>query len=123
MDIYALHELLALNRALVSDTWNFFLTVHLAIFGIIYISTGAIRLYERVALLLAYGGFLYINFRAQKDNYDEQGSLVEAINAEGGSPIAMAGSDWIVAYLPQIYLCAAIVGAIIILSTNQNRQR
>jgi len=69
MSEFALHELLAHNRELISDTWYYFLTVHLAVFGIVHVASRRVNIFERLTLIIAYLGFLAINYRAQSDNY------------------------------------------------------
>lgn len=81
MQEFDLQQLLAHNRELISDTWYYFLTVHLAVFGIVHVANRRINSFERITLLAAYLGFLYINYRAQLDNYDRQVAIVRSIDA------------------------------------------
>lgn len=122
---YELHNLLSENRELISDTWYFFLTVHLAVFGIVHIASRRVTLFERLTLFTAYCGFLYINFRAQTDNYALHEKITDRIQAEGGDTASLLPppqSLWIIDNLAYIYLGVALLAALIILSTSWGRR-
>ncbi|MEM8771273.1 MAG: hypothetical protein AAGD92_06465 [Pseudomonadota bacterium] len=118
---YELHELLAANRELVSDTWNFFLSVHVAILGIIFIASGRVGFFQRLVLVAAYLGFMFTNYRAQTDNYSAQISIVEQIRSLTGPDAAIAQAlindqvMWITDYLMYVFAGAATVSSLIIL--------
>ena len=121
---YEFHDLLAGNRELISDTWNFFLTVHLALLGIIFVSRDGINNIQRIVLFGAYVAFMYMNYAAQIDNYTHYLSIVDGIRSmpatsQGAAEAkAMVTMDpvWIVDYLGFVYLAATIAcGAIIAL--------
>ena len=126
---YELHDLLGANRELISDTWQFFLSVHLAVFGIVYIASGRIHIAERFVLIGAYLSFMYINFHAQTDNYDGHTRLIaqirglteESQGAAHAKALLRDGDVWIAEHLATVYLCAAIVSGLIILLINRER--
>jgi len=126
---YELHDLLSDSRELISDTWYYFLTVHLAVFGIVHITSRRVSLFERLMLLIAYGGFLYLNFRAQTDNYLAHIRITDQIKAMAGDPsqgvaqaLLPAGDTlWVVEWLPHLYGSVAALSLIIIFSTHFNR--
>ncbi|MEM9015141.1 MAG: hypothetical protein AAGB02_08545 [Pseudomonadota bacterium] len=130
MNGYELHELLGANRELISDTWNFFLTVHLAVFGIVYIASGRIHRAERLVLIGAYLGFMYMNFRAQVDNYFAHNAILAEINglasSEPGALVAkrLVNGDpaWIADYLMVIFGAAAFLSSLIILLINRGKR-
>lgn len=123
---YELHDLLSSNRELISNTWQFFLSVHLALFGVIFIASSRILFRERVVLTGAYLGFMYMNFRAQIDNYAANDRLLKAINdmapsAPGAATakfLAVGDPYWIVSYLPMVFGAAALASSLIILFIN-----
>ncbi|MEL7486598.1 MAG: hypothetical protein AAGJ87_05185 [Pseudomonadota bacterium] len=126
---YELHDLLAANRELISDTWQYFLSVHLAIFGIVYIASGRIHLIERLVLIGAYLSFMFMNFNAQMDNY---GNYVRIVNEIFALPETAAGAAqakailkadpvWVADSLLHVYCAAAIVSSLIILLINRDR--
>ncbi|MEL6360637.1 MAG: hypothetical protein AAFR21_06085 [Pseudomonadota bacterium] len=126
---YELHELLAANRELISDTWNFFLSVHLAVFGIVYIASGRIHRAERLVLIIAYLGFMFMNYMAQMDNYKAYSVLIEQISVlpdtmpDAAVAKALANSDpaWIVTYLMPVYAAASLASSLIIMLINRGR--
>ena len=126
---YELHDLLASNRELISDTWNYFLSVHLAVFGIVYIASGRIHLIERLVLIGAYFSFMYMNYNAQLDNYANYLRLLEQINlmpetadgAAAAKALLSPGATWIADSLMQVYCGAAAVSSLIILLINRDR--
>lgn len=118
MSEFHLHELLAHNRELISDTWYYFLTVHLAVFGIVHIANRRVSVFERFTLLLAYLGFLAVNYSAQADNYHEQRQLLEQIAAID-SVLTPPPEAWnVIDNLPYIYGGVAVLAAVIILTTS-----
>ncbi len=126
---YELHDLLAANRELISDTWNYFLTVHLAVFGIIYIASGRITRVARVLLVFAYLAFMYINYSAQMDNYGNYERLFKAVaempaDADGAATAKalLSGETWITPFLMHIYGVAASVSALIIMVINRGER-
>jgi len=128
MDLFNLQQLLAENSELISDTWYYFLTVHLAVFGIVLIANRRINVFERLTLLAAYLGFLFINYRAQEDNYDRQVAIMRSVRRIGeqeGLPaetllLPSQETLWIARpdILSATYLCIASLAAVIILFTS-----
>lgn len=119
---YELHELLGANRELISDTWNFFLSVHLAVLGIIFIARGRINVLQRLVLIAAYLGFMYINYRAQMDNYAAHNAIIDQIralppsgpDAAQAQALVVAQSMWIIDYLMYVFAASATVSSVII---------
>ena len=128
---FELQEMLAHNRELISDTWYYFLTVHLAIFGIVHVASRRVSAFERLTLLFAYVGFLYVNYRSQADNYTLHNSITEEIRKlnESGEyrPLSYLlpteNSLWLATpeNLTALYLGVAALAAIIIFSTSWRR--
>ena len=120
---YELHDLLANNLELTSDTWSYFLTVHLAIFGVVYIANRRIGLFDRLILLVAYAGVLVLNYRAQIDNFTYQAAVkaeIAALGEDGASKALLQGDTmWVLEYLAVLYAVAAILATVIILFTNK----
>lgn len=119
MDLLRLHEILTENRMLIAETWNFFVTVHLALIGLVIIAPK-----QKVPhlilwpLICAYLSFCFINFRAQQDNYQYVADLlaltktaeIDQLGRESLSAVFSAG--WISSLLPLIYAAAAILGVV-----------
>lgn len=132
MSEFALHQLLAHNRELISDTWYFFLTVHLAIFGIVHVANRRVRFHERLLLYAAYFGFIAVNFLAQRDNYETYLKIAKEIGAldhdgAAGAAAALAPKGdllWITEEqnLLYVYAAAAALSVLIILFTSQGRR-
>ncbi|MEE4211169.1 MAG: hypothetical protein V2I43_18115 [Parvularcula sp.] len=121
---YELLDLMAENRNAIYETWYFFLSVHMAVFGIVYIARGYTHIIERFVMIGAYACFTYVNFRGQQDNYLLQANLVEEVRALASEPIAQRlvegdQSMWISAYLPHLYIAAGVCSALIILFINR----
>lgn len=129
---YELHDLLAQNRELITDTWYFFLTVHLAVFGIVHVANRRVRFHERMLLYAAYFGFLAVNYIAQMDNYDVYLKLTEQIallpgdaTSNAAKALAPKGSDiWVTQgqNLLYVYLSAAALSVLVILFTSYGRR-
>lgn len=128
MSEFELHQLLAHNRELISDTWYYFLTVHLAIFGIVHVASRRVRFHERILLYAAYFGFIAVNYLAQADNYETYLKLAErirALPADAASALAPKGDQlWITQdqNLLYVYAAAAALSVLIILFTSRARR-
>ena len=128
MTEFEMHQLLAENRELISDTWYFFLTVHLAIFGIVHIANRRVAIHERLLLATAYFGFITVNYFAQADNYEIYLNLTEKIrDLQQGEPglLAVKGDQlWITQdqNLFYIYAAAAALSFLIIMFTVLGRR-
>ncbi len=126
---YELHDLLANARELISDTWNFFLTVHLAVLGIVFIASRGIGFVERTVLVGAYLAFMYMNYAAQLDNYGQYVQIIEQIEllpatAEGAATakaLATMEPVWITEWLMHAYIAAAAVASLIIMLIRGDR--
>ena len=90
---YELHDLLANARELISDTWNFFLTVHLAVLGIVFIASRGIGFVERTVLVGAYLAFMYMNYAAQLDNSNHRADRIIAGDRRRGGNRQSPGDD------------------------------
>lgn len=127
MDEFELHQLLAHNRELISDTWYYFLTVHLAVFGIVHVANRRVRFHERILLYGAYFGFLAVNYLAQSDNYDTYLNLAGEIAALRDGTLALApkgAAIWVTQdqNLLYVYAAAAALSVLIIFITSQGRR-
>lgn len=128
---FELQEMLAHNRELISDTWYYFLTVHLAIFGIVHVANRRVSAFERLTLLFAYVGFLYVNYRSQTDNYSLHKSITDELHKLDGigeyRPLSYLlpreNSFWLATpeNLTALYIGVAALAAIIIFSTSWRR--
>lgn len=122
MTVYELHDLLGEHRALIMNTWQFFVSVHLAMLGLAFV----VRFYEpkwilRAMMLIAYLGFMYVNFNAQLDNYRFSAALLDYLDVlDSATAIAeeralrAVFSKGFVDYLPWIYGAASFLGLIAI---------
>jgi hypothetical protein len=116
-----LHGMFVDNRALIADTWNFFVTVHMALIGLMFLARGAhVPFLARLLVLPGYAAFMYINYRAQVDNYTYTAEIIRKLQAEGdgGLPTTMFRVGWVTEYLPWIYLGAAAFSVLVILGTS-----
>jgi len=124
MTLAEIHEILAYNRALIAETWNFFVTVHLALIGLVFLAHRAkSQLFLLILLVPAYASFMYINYRAQIDNYKYTKKILEyaehielSVDNNLATLSAIFDTGWIIEYLQQIYLLAFVFGVLIILS-------
>nr|WP_321440890.1 hypothetical protein [uncultured Hyphomonas sp.] len=130
MTIEQIHENIALNRELIAETWQFFVTVHLSLFGLLFlIDQRRVKWPVRFIMLAAYAGFMYLNYRAQLDNYNysfeliRYGLKIETENSdESVLLLAVFEPGWVVRWLKWIYGVAAVLGAALILIP-QNKAR
>ncbi|MEZ5896963.1 MAG: hypothetical protein R3C51_11255 [Parvularculaceae bacterium] len=127
MSEFELHQLLAHNRELISDTWYYFLTVHLAVFGIVHVANRRVRFPERLLLYAAYFGFLAVNYFAQSDNYGAYLKLAEQLAALPGATESLApkgAAIWVTQdqNLLYLYAGAAALSVLVILFTSHGRR-
>ncbi|MDZ4762652.1 MAG: hypothetical protein SGJ21_16440 [Alphaproteobacteria bacterium] len=115
-----LHVLFVANRALIAETWNFFVTVHMGVIGLMFLARGnAVPFFARLLVLPGYAAFMYINYRAQIDNYDYTARILEAlrmIDVEDGAGrglTSMFQAGWVTRYLPVIYGIAALFSLLV----------
>ena len=126
MTLAEIHTLLAYNRELIASTWNFFVSVQLALIGIIFVTRrNEVPVLMRGLLLLPYSAFLDINYRAQVDNYEYSRKVLnyakelEALSETQSAALSVIfQTGWIIPYLPILYSASFAIGAIIILSDN-----
>ncbi|MBI1338977.1 hypothetical protein GC169_02035 [bacterium] len=124
MDIYQLHSSLIEARGLISSTWEFFVSVHLALFGLLFILSGQkTPIVARLYLLAAYLGFMGMNYLAQVDNYAHAERLVALARAlpsdrpENEAVFAVIDrANWVTRWLVHVYAGAATLGGLIILT-------
>lgn len=120
MDLYQLHSILAENRDLIAHTWEFFVTVNLAIIGILYVGNKQIPLWVRITLLIPYSAFMYLNYRAQIDNYTYASEILnfaQTYSDQSGenSLVTFFNAGWVLNYLSLIYISGFIFGSVLIL--------
>eukprot|EP00611_Tribonema_gayanum_P004712 TRINITY_DN13914_c0_g1_i1.p1 TRINITY_DN13914_c0_g1~~TRINITY_DN13914_c0_g1_i1.p1 ORF type:complete len:135 (-),score=14.61 TRINITY_DN13914_c0_g1_i1:72-476(-) len=134
MDLGELHQLILSNRSLIANTWQFFISVHLALFGLLsLLSRGATDGRWRIILLLPfYWGFMFLNYRAQVDNYNYADALISAVgdieaSGQGTASIleATTSPGWVIAYLLPIYAATGVVCtlALVVLALYKQRER
>ena len=128
MTEYELHVILASNRELIAQTWEFFVTVHLAIMGIFYVASRVPKK-ARFIFIFPYMGFLYLNFRAQIDNYTYAAKILNYLqdvvttNSDSSTQTLTAAfkAGWILPALPIIYSIALIFGITAIVFAGSNK--
>jgi hypothetical protein len=118
MSLADLHQLMVDTLGLITDTWNFFISVHMAIVGVLFITAGSnVNFITRALCLPAYGGFMFVNLRAQMDQYAYLEGVVRQIQEIGGSevPVDMFQATWISNWLIPIYGVAGGISVLFIL--------
>lgn len=122
MTLAEIHMILVENRDLIAQTWNFFVTVHLALLGLVFLAEreGTAKVI-RALLVPAYLAFMYINYRAQLDNYAyttkilELAQNIEQVNGTEDTALSVIfDTGWITQYLSTIYSIAAAFGVSVI---------
>jgi hypothetical protein len=128
LDLLQLYEVLGQHRELIANTWQFFVSVHIAIFGLLFmINPSRVSLTSRLVLFFAYSGFMYLNYNAQVDNYTYARELIElAFRLESLQPEpnqvltrTFSAPGWLLTYLPYIFIVAMCVGGALILIPNR----
>lgn len=120
MTVADLHGIFVSNRGLIAETWNFFVTVHMAIIGLMFVARGnAVPLVARLLVLVGYAAFMYINYRAQVDNYGYSTEVLRRLQALEGEKalVSMFQIGWINSYLPVIYIGAGVFSIVVVLTT------
>jgi hypothetical protein len=122
MTAYELHDLLVDHRGLIANTWQFFVSVHLALLGLAFV----VRFQERKLILrtlmfVGYAGFMFINYNAQLDNYRYAAVLLDylAVATQGAEPAQQAlhqvfRKGWVLDYLAYIYGVSMLLGLLAI---------
>ena len=112
-------DILGQARERTDALWNFFITIHFALFGALVLVRRPLRLVERAVVYVAYLGFAYMNYAAHSTTYEERRVLLEEIaafpidmQAPGGLLIELVQradpSQWIV-NLNYIHGAAAVI--------------
>jgi len=92
MTPYEISDLIASQLSLINETWNFFLTIHLGILGLLIITRHYVSSPVKLVIVLAYVGFAFVNYSAQADSYGRLAAFYEdarAVAQAGG----FAGAD------------------------------
>lgn len=129
MTLLDIHQTISENRALIASTWEFFLTVHITLFALIFlIDPRRISMVSRVVVLIGYLGFMYINYRAQVDNYEYTLALIEwgrtleeNVSTTEAVLTTVFEAGWILNLLPFIYLVSSLAGMAIIMIPQPGR--
>ena len=109
MDQAEILGIVGMQRELILNTWNFYISVNLAVLGIIFITHRHINIVERLLGVGAYMAFAYVNYGAQRDNYTYLEFLFEEVAATGLDIGYIFAIGPISEYLPYIYGTAAVV--------------
>lgn len=104
-------SLFADTRDLIANTWQFFVSVHMAIFAVLLLSpkTEAGPRPQILFLIPFYTGFMWLNYGGQQDNYALSGVLlqqIQALETQAGGPALISGvfqGGWVLQYLNAIY--------------------
>lgn len=120
---FDVHQLLSANRALIADVWQLFVSVHLALFAVAMFSPTRKDSHAHLLWLTPfYIGFLYLNFRAQSDNYLYAQSLLEYLDHQTQASVPQAAiitADsqrvWVLQYLAAIYVGTGLFSSLVIL--------
>ena len=128
MSTYELLDVLASNYQKIDGTWNFFITIHLALLGALFLMPRRISVPEKLVVLIAYAVFNYVNRSALIDAYDYQRAVLAEIArlktapAETGGliiqQIASFHLDEKIVFLPWIHYAAGAVVVIAVLFAN-----
>lgn len=85
--------------SIIDEMWNMFLAVHFAFVGAIFFteksSSHEFQFSEKILIVIAYGAFAFINFRAKWDAYVFIHNIVADIKA---IPVDIAGKSNILSY-------------------------
>jgi hypothetical protein len=79
MSPYELLDLLASNDEKINTLWQFFIWIHLAILGALFLMPRRVSMPERLIAFLAYAAFSYVNRSALVDTYDYHTVLLQEI--------------------------------------------
>ncbi len=104
-------SLFADTRDLIANTWQFFVSVHMAIFAVLLLAprseTGPRP--QLLFLIPFYVGFMWLNFGGQQDNFAMSAVLlqqIQTLETENGGPALISGvfqGGWVLQYLTPIY--------------------
>jgi hypothetical protein len=79
MSLYELLDLLASNYQKIDTLWEFFISIHLAVLGALFLMPRRVSMPERLVAFLAYAAFSYVNRSALVDTYDYHAVLLKEI--------------------------------------------
>ena len=124
MNLFQIQQLIADNRALIVADWNLFVSVHLWLFaGLILSPARGGRRLHLLLLMPFYLAFMYMNFRAQMDNYryfKELSELPAPTNESSEAMLLKVFQETVdlIPYVPWIYsgTAATMVACIVFFS-------
>ena len=131
-NLLAFYEIIGQHREFISNTWQFFVSVHIAIFGLLFmINPDRVNWASRLVLFIAYSGFMYLNYNAQLDNFNYALELLTlAKEMEKNLPESQAimtkvfgRPGWVLQYLGYIFGVSMSVGGALILIPNRPRTK
>ena len=128
MSLYETLDLIASQFQVINETWNFFVTIHLAVLGLIFIAGRKITWGERIIGFVGYCGFSAVNYSAQRDNYAYLETLISEAaamrpDADGVGSAAIAHYQQFdlagrIGFLPLAYLTAGALTIVLLLLIN-----
>ncbi len=127
MTLYELLDIIESEHDRINMLWNFFIWIHLTIMGAMVLLPRRIGFIERLVVIFAYSGFMYMNRNAVIDAYDYLFILQEEVAAFAGHDGAGAGLveywramdfDARLNFLPYLHQVAAGVTIFAILAMN-----
>lgn len=89
MTQYEILDLIASQRNMTAQAWTMFITVNIAVLGGMFFLQKRVNVIEKLIAIVVYGAFLFVNYRAQVDNYTYTSNLISAaleLEAQGGTP-------------------------------------
>ena len=72
---YEMGDLIASQLSIINESWNFFLTIHLGIIGLLILARHYIPVFAKMVVIVAYIGFTCVNLSGQLENYEMLRSL------------------------------------------------
>lgn len=91
MSLYELLDLMASNYQKIDTLWQFFIWIHLAILGALFLMPRRVSMPERVVAFLAYAAFTFFNHSALVDTYDYHTVLLQEIARFKATPADTGG--------------------------------
>jgi hypothetical protein len=126
-DLYAM---LSANRELIANTWHFFVSVHMGVVAALLLARHEGERRPQLLLLIPfYIGFMYLNFRAQIDNYEISRRLIgyiEQYEKNEGVPKIIATlfeAGWVMPFLAPIFWATGSFTALLIIAASAARGR
>lgn len=128
MQLYEILDLVASCLDKADMLWNFFIWIHLAVIAGLMLLHRRLYFLERLFAVLAYLGFLFMNYSAMVDTYDYLDVLIaeaSRFNIDPGTPGSLVANYWQtfdlpdhIGYLPLVYGAAAVAFSIGLLGAN-----